>query len=94
MNCTIGPSSDTTWFPTWIKGILPTERQKKHTHRSRPLKNAVTFEGEIPRNSKDSSEYVLESYPVKTALSFKYWDVHGGHDTDFKIKDNLNSRGG
>ena len=23
VNCTIGPSSDTTWFPTWTKGTLP-----------------------------------------------------------------------
>lgn len=26
VNCTIGPSSDTTWFPTWMKGIFPMER--------------------------------------------------------------------
>lgn len=28
VNCTIGPSSDTTWFPTWMKGILPANREK------------------------------------------------------------------
>lgn len=28
-NWTIGPSSDTTWFPTWIKGTLPVEGGKK-----------------------------------------------------------------
>lgn len=27
-NWTIGPSSDTTWFPTWIKGTLPVEEKK------------------------------------------------------------------
>lgn len=28
VNCTIGPSSDTTWFPTWMNGILPKKRRK------------------------------------------------------------------
>lgn len=31
VNCTIGPSSDTTWFPTWMKGILPKAEQSKKT---------------------------------------------------------------
>lgn len=29
VNCTIGPSSDTTWLPTWIKGILPVDTNIK-----------------------------------------------------------------
>lgn len=27
-NWTIGPSSETTWFPTWIKGTLPVNGKK------------------------------------------------------------------
>lgn len=43
VNCTIGPSSDTTWFPTWIKGILPAERQRKRTETIKTI--TVTFAG-------------------------------------------------
>lgn len=39
VNCTIGPSSDTTWFPTWTKGTLPGDTHNQlsvytqsHTH--------------------------------------------------------------
>ena len=43
VNCTIGPSSDTTWFPTWIKGILPTERQKKTHAQKQTIKKWQLF---------------------------------------------------
>lgn len=29
VNWTIGPSSDTTWFPTWTKGTLPRQRGRE-----------------------------------------------------------------
>lgn len=38
VNCTIGPSSDTTWFPTWMKGILPADGNKTHCSQSNDTK--------------------------------------------------------
>lgn len=39
VNCTIGPSSDTTWFPTWMKGILPADGNKTQRPQSNNTKS-------------------------------------------------------
>lgn len=50
-NWTIGPSSDTTWFPTWIKGTLPVERKKSIYKNTSSMLKFVIIKEKLTQNS-------------------------------------------
>lgn len=88
VNCTIGPSSDTTWFPTWMKGILPREG-KKYSRRSRPLniswRSYCSANNHQTQRAMSSAVRVFSSSKRFTSI-YKTWIQSNGTDQTTKTE--------
>lgn len=68
VNCTMGPSSDTTWFPTWMNGILPGKRREGRPNKK--CRELLCFTGKNV-NFQLNKEWICDFWDI-TLEAFSY----------------------